>query len=46
MIVEYPRLLNRERKKTSLGVMVAIGDSLSDISSINNWEDREDEDDE
>jgi len=43
---ENAGLTSTEPKKTSHGMMVAIGDSLSDIASSDNGEDREGEDDE
>jgi hypothetical protein len=43
---EIARLMNRELEKTFEGMMVAIGDSLSDLASSDDGEDEEVEDDE
>jgi len=43
---ENTGLMNREPEKTFQELMVAIGDSLSDLARSNNWEDGEDMDDE
>jgi hypothetical protein len=43
---EIAGLIYREPKKTFENMLVAIGDSLSVLSSFNNGEDGEDKDDE
>jgi hypothetical protein len=43
---ELARLMNRELEKTFEGMMVAIGDSLSDLASSDDGQDEEVEDDE
>jgi len=43
---EIAELTSREPKKTFGEMLVAIGDSLSDLASSDNGEDGEDEDDE
>jgi hypothetical protein len=42
---EIAVLMNREPEKTFVEMVVAIGDSLSDLASSNDGEDGEDEDD-
>ena len=43
---EITGLMSREPEKTFEEILVAIGDSLSDLASSDDGEDREDEDDE
>jgi len=44
--VEYLGLMNREPEQTFQKMMVAMGDSVSDLATSDNAEDGEDEDDE
>ena len=43
---EIAELMTRESRKTFEDMLVAIGDSRSDLESSDDWEDAEDEDDE
>ena len=43
---EIAGLTSREPEKTFEEMLIAIGDSLSDLASSDNWKDGEDEDDE